>query len=70
MDHAEDGNFGDCGPLGESVSEMRIHTGSGYRVYFKQAWKYLCCWRVETKLHNSRTSRQHPNPLVKLGDKQ
>ena len=36
IDRAEEGNFGDCEPVGEGVSEMRIHYGSGYRVYFVQ----------------------------------
>ena len=34
IDRAQDGNFGDHKPVGEGVSEMRIHHGPGLRVYF------------------------------------
>ncbi|MHB1590703.1 MAG: type II toxin-antitoxin system RelE/ParE family toxin [Sulfuricella sp.] len=28
-----DGNAGDVAPIGEGVSELRLHFGSGWRVY-------------------------------------
>jgi putative addiction module killer protein len=36
IDRMSLGNFGDVAAVGEGVSELRIHYGSGYRVYFIQ----------------------------------
>lgn len=33
---AEDGNLGDVKPVTKGISEMRIHYGPGYRLYFMQ----------------------------------
>ena len=41
IDRAELGNFGDCGPVGEGVSEMCIHSGAGYRVYYVRTGEIL-----------------------------
>jgi putative addiction module killer protein len=32
----QNGNFGDAKAIGEGLSEMRVHVGPGYRVYFTQ----------------------------------
>ena len=35
------GLVGDANPIGEGVSELRIHCGPGYRVYFKKVGTQL-----------------------------
>lgn len=36
IDRMSFGHEGDVAPVGEGISELRIHIGPGYRVYFKR----------------------------------
>ena len=36
LDRLAQGNAGDAEPVGEGISELRIHYGPGYRVYFQK----------------------------------
>jgi putative addiction module killer protein len=36
MQRLAGGNAGDVAPVGDGISEMRIHYGPGYRAYYKQ----------------------------------
>ena len=36
-----EGFAGDVAPVGEGISELRIHYGPGFRIYFKQHGKVL-----------------------------
>jgi putative addiction module killer protein len=36
LDRVRMGNFGDAQAVGEGLSELRIHCGAGYRLYYMQ----------------------------------
>lgn len=41
IDRLAGGNPGDVAPVGDGVSELRIHHGPGYRVYFTRRGEVL-----------------------------
>ena len=59
---AEHGNFGDCEPVGEGVSEMRVHFGPGYRVYFTRSgqtvYVLLCGGDKSTQAKDIKTAKR------------
>jgi putative addiction module killer protein len=36
LDRVSLGNFGDAAPIAEGLSELRVHCGPGYRLYYLQ----------------------------------
>jgi putative addiction module killer protein len=61
IDRLARGNPGDVAPVGEGVSEMRIHYGPGYRVYFVQrgaALVLLCGGDKSSQARDIRTAKQ------------
>jgi putative addiction module killer protein len=55
------GLFGDVRPVGEGVSELRIHAGPGYRVYFARRGKtvviLLCGGEKSTQTKDIRAAK-------------
>ena len=57
------GSFGDCEPVGEGVSELRIHVGAGYRVYFGRRGEslviLLCGGDKRTQTRDIATAKKY-----------
>ena len=62
MLRVEAGNFGDCEPVGDGVTELRIHVGAGYRVYFGRHGKtvviLLCGGDKSTQVKDIKTAKR------------
>jgi len=73
VDRMELGLFGDSQPIGDGLSELRIHYGPGYRVYYgkegQQIYLLLCGGDKSTqssdiqqaKVYWQDHKRRHPN---------
>ena len=61
------GNPGDVAPVGKGISELRIHYGPGYRVYFVQRGAalvvLLCGGDKSTQAGDIRTAKQLASEL-------
>jgi putative addiction module killer protein len=61
------GNPGDVAPVGEGVSELRIHYGPGYRVYFVQRGRalviLLCGGDKSSQAGDIKTAKQLASEL-------
>src|SRR5882724_234934 len=57
------GNLGDCKPVGEGVSELRVDYGPGYRIYFGQQDRalivLLCGGDKRTQERDIRLAKQY-----------
>ena len=62
LDRLALGHPGDAEPVGDGVSELRIHHGPGYRVYFKTTGKtviiLLCGGDKSTQARDIRVAKR------------
>ena len=58
---AETGNLGDCAPVGDGISEMRIHAGPGSRLYYCRrgeiTYLLLCAGDKSSQQRDIRTAK-------------
>lgn len=63
LNRLESGNFGDCEPIGDGLLELRIHHGSGYRVYLGEDGNrlvvVLCAGRKNTQQNDIRNAKRY-----------
>jgi putative addiction module killer protein len=67
LDRLAYGHAGDVAPVGEGVSELRIHHGPGYRIYFQKRDKtvilLLCGGDKSSQAKDIQLARRLSNEL-------
>lgn len=62
------GLAGDVAPIGEGISELRIHVGAGWRVYFVQRGKEVIVLLAGGSKRTQTTDIKRAKALAKLLD--
>jgi putative addiction module killer protein len=63
------GLMGDVAPVGDGISELRIHLGAGWRLYFVQRGKKVICvagWWFQAQPSLRHQARQSFGAIVGL----
>ena len=70
LDRLAFGHAGDARPVGEGISELRIHHGPGYRIYFHRRGTMvvilLCGGNKSTQTKDIRTAKRLVDEMERL----
>jgi putative addiction module killer protein len=69
LDRLAFGHTGDAEPVGQGISELRVHYGPGYRIYFQKQGHtiivLLCGGSKSTQAKDIKTAKRLANELSK-----
>jgi len=66
IDRLASGNPGDVEPVGDKISELRIHYGPGYRVYYKDKGKEIIILLCGGDKSTQQTDIKRAKKIAKL----